>query len=69
MSAGVCAVAMETGGMRSDGARGEGSVTPGMLGSVEDRTEGMGRGAMPGRFKGGTCGKPAERHTERRMNT
>lgn len=59
MSAGVCSVALETGGTRSDGARGEGSVTPGMLGSVEDRTEGMGRGEMPGRFRGGRDGKPA----------
>lgn len=62
MSAGVCTFAKETGGPKSDGAREDGSVTPGMLGSVEDRTGCMGRGEMPGRFRGGRGGKPTERH-------
>lgn len=62
ISAGVCTLAKETGGTRSDGAREDGSVTPGMLGSVEDRTVCMGRGEMPGRFRGGRGGKPIERH-------
>lgn len=61
MSAGVCTAAKEMGGMWSDGAREDGSVTPGMLGSVEGRTVCMGRGEMPGRFRGGRGGKPAER--------
>ncbi len=61
MSAGVCLAAKETGRMWSDGAREDGSVTPGMLGSVEGRTVCMGRGEMPGRFRGGRGGKPAER--------
>lgn len=59
MSAGVCLAAKETGRMWSDGAREDGSVTPGMLGSVEGRTVCMGRGEMPGRFRGGRGGKPA----------
>lgn len=57
ISAGVCAVAKEVGGMRSEGARVDGSVAPGMLGSIE----GMGRGEMPGRFRGGKGGKPTEK--------
>ncbi len=60
MSAGVCLAAKEMGRMWSDGAREDGSVTPGMLGSVEGRTVCMGRGEMPGRFRGGRGGKPAE---------
>lgn len=65
MSAGVCWAAKETGGMWSDGAREDGSVTPGMLGSVEGRTVCMGRAEMPGRFRGGRGGKPAQRERER----
>lgn len=60
LSAGVCTDAKETGKMWSDGAREDGSVTPGMLGSVEGRIVCMGRGEMPGRFRGGRGGKPAE---------
>lgn len=61
ISAGVCSVDMEVGGMKSDGARVDASVTPGMVGSVEDRTVGIGRGEMPGRFRGGRGGRPTER--------
>lgn len=61
ISAGVWSVAKEVGGMRSEWARVDGSVTPGMLCSVEDRTVGMGREEMPGRFRGGRGGKPTER--------
>lgn len=37
----------------------DGSATPGMLGNVVGRTVGMGKGEMPGRFRGGRGGKPA----------
>ncbi|TRY60313.1 hypothetical protein DNTS_015381 [Danionella cerebrum] len=63
MSAGVCSVANETGGTRSDGASDEGSGMPGMLGRVAERTEGMGRGEIPGKFSGGRGGMPAERES------
>lgn len=35
------------------GTRSEGRDTPGTVDRFEERTLGMGRGAMPGRFKGG----------------